>query len=134
MTDFKFYKFVEDFRPSGTLARECNYLGEVYNPTSTARKIKAGFNRPAGASAGYVGLCYRGTFYWGPCPDLSCDEAASAIDLGTPPEATVNEAYERLKKTVNDSMEAPYRLDDLFKRCSYARAYRYAYKRGEKVA
>ena len=46
----------------------------------------------------------------------------------------VNEAYERLKKTVNDSMEAPYRLDDLFKRCSYARAYRYAYKRGEKVA
>ncbi len=94
MTDFKFYKFIEDFRPSGTLSRECNYLGEVYKPTSTARRIKAGFNRPVGANAGYFGLCYRGTFYWGPCPNLSCDKAASTIDLGTPPEATVNETYE----------------------------------------
>jgi hypothetical protein len=106
MTDFKFYKFVEDFRPSGTLARECNYLGEIYDPTSTARRIKAGFNRPAGARADYFGLCYRGTFYWGKCPDLSCDEADSVINLGSPPEATVNEVYEHTI-TVVDLLNAP---------------------------
>jgi hypothetical protein len=106
MTDFKFYKFVEDFRPSGTLARECNYLGEIYYPTSTARRITAGFNLPAGARADYFGLCYRGTFYWGKCPDLSCDEADSAINVGSGMSGTVNEAYE-YEITVVDLLDPP---------------------------
>jgi hypothetical protein len=106
MTDFKFYKFVENFRLSGTLARECNYLGEVYDPESTARRINSGFNRPIGAPAGYFGLCYRGTFYWGPCPDLSCDEADSAINVGSGMSGTVNEAYE-YEITVVDLLDPP---------------------------
>jgi hypothetical protein len=106
MTDFKFYKFIENFRLSGTLARECNYLGEVYDPESTARRINSGFDRPIGAPAGYFGLCYRGTFYWGPCPDLSCDEADSAINVGSGMTGTVNEAYE-YEMTVVDLLNPP---------------------------
>ena len=94
----EFFKFVEDFRPAGTLARRCDRSGTIYEPTSAAIRINHQWNKPAGANADYYGLCYntgsRWEFLQGPCPDLSCDEAASTIDLGTPPEATVNEVYE----------------------------------------
>jgi hypothetical protein len=94
----EFFKFVEDYRPAGTLARRCDRSGTIYEPTSAAIRINHQWNKPAGANADYYGLCYntgsRWEFLQGPCPDLSCDEAASAIDLGTPPEATVNEVYE----------------------------------------
>jgi hypothetical protein len=94
----EFFKFVEDFRPAGTLAKRCDRSGTIYEPTSAAIRIGHKWNKPAGANADYYGLCWntgsRWEFLQGPCPDLSCDEADSVITIGTPPEATVNEVYE----------------------------------------
>lgn len=106
----QFFKFVEDYRPSGTLARRCDRSGTVYSPDSPAVKVHHQWNKPAGANSGYLALCYNTGAKWeflqGKCPDLSCDEAASSIDLGTPPEATVNEVYEH-EIVVNDFAAAP---------------------------
>lgn len=90
---YDFYKFTEDFNPSGTLARRCDWQGNVYAPSSTAVTIRSRFGRPAGAVAGYIALCWNRDFFWGPCPDRTCDIDTSEIDIGTPPDGTVNESY-----------------------------------------
>jgi len=106
----EFFKFVEDFRPAGTLARRCDRDGTVYEPTSAAIRIGHKWNKPAGANADYYGLCWNTGSQWeflqGTCPDLSCDEADSVIAIGSPPNATVNETYEH-EITIVDVLDTP---------------------------
>ena len=93
MFRYEFYKFVEDALSSSTLARRCNYRGEVYNPSSPAVHIQHRFNRPIGAKAGYIALCWNRQFFWGHCPDTSCDSGSASISPGTVPSAYVNELF-----------------------------------------
>ena len=105
------FKLVEDFRANSALAQECDWDGTILFPDRPAQTVRKGISsRPAGAKEGYVGIWLKTDGQWrfrqGNCPDLSCDEAASSIDLGTPPEANVNEEYTH-EIVVNDFASAP---------------------------
>jgi hypothetical protein len=100
MSLWAFYKFIEDYKQGGTLARKCNYLGEVYEPDSPGVRLRHDFERPVGAKAGTIALCYGVRFVQAICPDLSCDPAESTLGFigilpgGFIPQAYVNESYE----------------------------------------
>jgi hypothetical protein len=94
----QWFVLIEDWAGNGTLGRKCDKDGVPLDPDSTPVPLEVGFDgRPAGALVGYYGLWMRDGAVWrflqSECPDTSCDVGDSQINVGEPPEGTVNEAY-----------------------------------------
>lgn len=94
----RFFKLLEDMTSGSALAQRCDRNGDVADPAPASVYVHADiWGRPLGATAGYWGLWYQDHGLWrflnSTCVDNSCDVGDSYIDVGTPPEASVNEPY-----------------------------------------